>query len=1222
MSLRKKALIVISVTVLGLIAVVYTVLRIVLLGNLLSLEEQTARRNVRRALDAVEAQLGTMDEHARRWASREDTRDFIRDRNPTYVKSNLADEMFIEAGLSLVAYADKSHRIVFAKAMDLRKRREMPFPQQLRQEIEDGSLFSAQGGVKGIELLPSGPVLIASRPIPEGEGKGGVAGAVIVGRPLDLAEIQRLARMTYLSLAVSPLDESEAPPGLYAAAAGEAPIAVEPSDTETMTGYGLVKDACGRRDLVLKVGMSREMYIHGVSSLRRMLLLLLAVGGACGAVVLLLLERIVFSRLSRLGEDVSRIRTSRDLSARVSSSGKDELASLAGAINKMLEGLREWKATLRKGTEKHRGVFEDSLEAMSVTKDGKIVDVNSAWLKLHGYERKDEVIGMDLMDIIHPDDRKILAKRRRMSATQRRRVCQMRDLRKDGSVVDVEVYSSTTDLGGEEAILTTVRDITERKRASQALRQSEEKYRSLVESSPDLIFIADREGRITYINHASTEFCGKEPGEITGTKLMDLLPGSEGEMMLEGISRVFEENRVVQLDHVVSVGGGLRHYSTALTPIHDSQGNVVSVMGIARNITALKNVAEKLAESEEKYRTLFEDSLEAMSVSQEGKIVDVNPAWLRLHGLKSKEEVIGKDVLDIIHPEDRAILRQRRRMPAAERERVCQMRDLRKDGSVVDVEIYSSAITLAGKQAILTTVRDITDQKRAINALLESERKFRQLYEFAPTPYHTLTPDGTITNVNRKWCEVLGYRKEEVIGKSIFDFVLDKDRHLAKASFESKKRSKKFFTRGSEREYLGKDGQVRTFLINDFFSLDEDGNIRSVHTTMEDITERKRLQEQILRSQKMQSIGTLASGVAHNFNNILSIILGNAELAKMSLEPSHEANEFLDEISKATERAAGLAQQLLSVARQQAAERTRISVSALVAGISQSMRVMLDSNIQVTWDAPEDLPDIEVNQSVIEQILTNMCLNARDAMPKGGKLSLKAETVELSSEFCEAHENMKPGLHVCITVTDTGIGMDDAALSNVFDPFFTTKGPDKGIGLGLATAYGTIVSYGGCIDVESEVGKGSSFHIYLPAAPEAESKPASSDTQSVKTGTETILIVDDEKDLADVARRNLKLLGYTVLTAGTGRDAIETYRREHDRIDLVLLDYMMPDMDGEDTYAELKKINPDVKVILSSGYDEKGKVKPLLDAGVDGFVHKPFHLAELSQTIRNVLDRS
>lgn len=514
------------------------------------------------------------------------------------------------------------------------------------------------------------------------------------------------------------------------------------------------------------------------------------------------------------------------------------------------------------------------------------------------------------------------------------------------------------------------------------------------------------------------------------------------------------------------------------------------------------------------------------------------------------------------------------------------------------------------------------ERKRAEEALRVSEEKYRELVQNANSIILRMTPDGTVTFFNEFAERFFGFAQQEILGRNVVGTIVPEressGRDLREMILDIGRQPGRYAT--NENENMRRDGERVWVAWTNKGIADRNGRLTEILCVGNDVTERKRMEEQIRRAQRMESIGTLASGVAHNFNNMLGIILGNADLARLRLGESHEVAPFLDGIATAAERASHLAHQLLSIAQRGARERSLVNVRSLLESTAAALRVMMDSNIEISWRVADRVPAIHANPAEIEQAIMNLCLNARDAMPKGGTITLDAEARDLSASFCAKHEGMEPGAYVCISVRDTGTGMDRETLAKVFTPFFTTKGPDKGTGLGLYTLYGAVKKLGGCVEVESEVGKGSVFRMSLPAAAgeaqAAETRPAEA---LMRSGSGNVLLVDDEASILEIVGCYLVGMGYTVLTATNGREAVETYRREREKISLVILDYMMPGMDGEDTVRALRRINAHVKILAASGYDAAGRVKSLLDVGVEGFLRKPYRLVDLAQKVQGVL---
>ena len=508
---------------------------------------------------------------------------------------------------------------------------------------------------------------------------------------------------------------------------------------------------------------------------------------------------------------------------------------------------------------------------------------------------------------------------------------------------------------------------------------------------------------------------------------------------------------------------------------------------------------------------------------------------------------------------------------------------------------------------------EIAERERAERALRESEEYFRSLWDSIRAGILLVDPETHhIVDVNSFAAGLIGVEEGEICGRLCHGYVCPAE--VGKCPITDLGQTVDF----SERVLLTADSK-RIPILKSVVPVRRNGH-RYLLETFVDITERKQLEEQVLQTQRMQSIGTLASGVAHNFNNILGIILGNAELLNMAVDEGHEAAKFAKRIVGATDRAARLSRQLLSIARRESEETSQIDVRSLVEEIAQSMDTMLDSNIVVHSHVDPSTPALTGVRAEIEQVLMNVCLNARDAMPKGGNLTIKAGPIDLSPDFCETRSQMLPGEHVRISVSDTGTGIDAAARARIFDPFFTTKEPGKGTGLGLTTAYGTITRHKGAIEMDTDVGKGTTFRIYLPAIREEGHEEKAPPNLVHGTGAETILIVDDERSIVAVASRILEKLSYRIIAACNGAEAVEIYRRERRLIDLVLLDYIMPTMDGEDTLLELRRINPSVKVVMASGYDLTTEGMGGAERPIDGFVGKPYRAGELSQAVRQALD--
>jgi two-component system cell cycle sensor histidine kinase/response regulator CckA len=389
---------------------------------------------------------------------------------------------------------------------------------------------------------------------------------------------------------------------------------------------------------------------------------------------------------------------------------------------------------------------------------------------------------------------------------------------------------------------------------------------------------------------------------------------------------------------------------------------------------------------------------------------------------------------------------------------------------------------------------------------------------------------------------------------------------------------------------------------------------------LNDVTDQKRMEARLLQSGKMETAGTLAAGIAHDFNNLLMAIQGNVSLTLFGMNPSHPNYERLKSIEKRVQSGARLTAQLLGYARKGRYEVKPVDLNRLVKEIAYTFG-RARKEITIHQGLAGDLFPIEADQGQMEQALLNLFVNAADAMPSGGSLFLKTGNTTLEKMKGKLYAP-KPGNYVLLTVRDTGTGMDNETKERIFEPFFTTKEMGRGTGLGLASVYGIIKGHGGYVDVESEKGVGTTFSIYLPAT-KAEVSAYTEEKEErvdISRRSETILLVDDEHMVLEVAKQMIEVFGYEVLTAKDGKGAIEVYKANRDRIDMVILDMIMPEMGGGETYDRLKEINPDIKVLLSSGYSIDGQAKEILERGCDGFIQKPFTMNQLSRKIREILD--
>ncbi len=640
------------------------------------------------------------------------------------------------------------------------------------------------------------------------------------------------------------------------------------------------------------------------------------------------------------------------------------------------------------------------------------------------------------------------------------------------------------------------------------------------------------------------------------------------------------------------------------------------VKELENQIAEGKLVQEALQESEESYRSLFENTGTATFVTEEDMTVSrVNAKCEELSGY-SRDDIVGKmKTTDFIPAEELERIKKYhfgRRKKDDDIPPEYELKLVDKNGNIKNVLIQVAMIPKT-KQSI-SSIIDITPQKQAEEELRESEERYRLLVENANDAIFIIE-DGKVKFPNSKTEEMTGYSEKELSEIPFINIIHPDDREMV-----LERRRKRLLGKKPPSIYsfrmINKSGAELLVQINTVFIAWE-GKPATLNF-IRDISEQRRLETQLQQAQKMESVGTLAGGIAHDFNNLLMGILGRTTLISADVDSFHPHTEHLKGIEEYVKSAADLTKQLLGFARGGRYVVEPTELNELIKNQSQMFgRTQKDINIQEKYE--KDLWVVEVDQKQIEQLLLNLYVNSWHAMPGGGELYIQTENIVID-EFFNRPYHVEPGKYVKISVTDTGVGMDKATQQRIFEPFFTTKEMGRGTGLGLASAYGIIKNHDGFIDVYSEKGQGTTFNIYLPAS-EKEAVKEVEIHEELYRGTESLLLVDDEDMIVDVGCGIIDRLGYKSLTAKSGEEAIGIYKKNYDKIDMVILDMIMPDMGGGETYDKLKEINPDIKVLLSSGYSIDGLATEILERGCNGFIQKPFNMADLSKKIREILDK-
>ena len=640
---------------------------------------------------------------------------------------------------------------------------------------------------------------------------------------------------------------------------------------------------------------------------------------------------------------------------------------------------------------------------------------------------------------------------------------------------------------------------------------------------------------------------------------------------------------------------------------------------IIRDQEARKRDDLALRKNEEKYRQLADLLPQIVfETDADGVLTFVNRIAFDQFGFRREDFTESLSMLLAVAPEDRERARELiDRLMAGETVPGSEYRLSSRDGRFFPGMVYASPIFNEGKAVgIRGIVVDLTDMRVAERALIDEEQKFRTLVEESPLGVLLIGQQGNFKYINPKFTDIFGYGLDDIPnGEKWFEHAYP-DVEKRKIAVDTWKADLSDLEVGETR--------LRTFTAACRDNSEKVINFKAVKLssgdqliTCEDITEKNRLEEQFRQAQRMEAIGTLAGGVAHDFNNLLMGIQGRTSIMLMDLDSSHRHFQSLKSIEDYIQSAADLTKQLLGYARGGRYEVKSTDLNELI----KKQDVMLGrarKEIAIHEDFESNLPAVEVDRGQMEQVFLNLYVNAWHAMPGGGSLYVKTKTVALDSQKAKPFK-VASGKYVQVTVRDTGVGMDDATLDKIFDPFFTTKGLGRGTGLGLASVYGIIKNHKGFITAVSEKGQGTSFKFFIPISVKKVEKDALKNGFSVK-GTETILLVDDEPMIIDVGKNLLSALGYEVIWAESGESAVSIYKQMHGKIDLVLLDMIMPGMGGREVYDRLIEINPDAKVILSSGYSIDGKAKEILKRGCNGFIQKPYGINDLSSKIREVLD--
>jgi len=874
------------------------------------------------------------------------------------------------------------------------------------------------------------------------------------------------------------------------------------------------------------------------------------------------------------------------------------------------------ETALLRSEERHRVLVENIHDLVcELDGEGRYLFLSPNYTAMMGYEPAD-LLGRNAFELMHSDDVPPMTEKfLQPSATGTYRY-----LHKNGSWCWMEssaqTFSETS--GGERRSVVVSRDITERRKGEERLRQ----LSGAVEHSPASVVITDTTGNIEYVNPKFTQVTGYTLEEAVGRNPRILKSGELPREFYQGLWKTIKSGHEWHGEFQNRKKNGERYWELAsISPIIDEHGAITHFVAVKEDITAQKEMIETLRRSEAQFRTICEASpLGIIMTDRNADFAYANESFCKLAGV-TFSELSGKGWKDIIHPEDRASVTtdwEQIKYTGQAFRRV--RRYVRPGGDTIWVAVTVAPIhdkeIVRGYMGI---VEDITDHYGVMMSLQKSEARFRQLAENVPGVFWMATQDSkSILYVSPAYEKIWGRSCQSLLNEPLswLEAVHHADRERVREVCNARRNDG---TYDEVYRIVRPDGSIRWIRDRSFKIREGDDKADRIAGIAEDITERKQTDDQLLRSQRMECIGTLAGGVAHDLNNILAPIMLSTELLREGAE-GEMREDMIRTIEECASRGADIVSQVLTFARGVTGDRTVLQLRHLVRELEKIMRETFPRWITIVNRMPRDLWPVTGDATQLHQVLLNLCINARDAMPHEGSLIISGENVELGANARDISPDASPGPYAILEVTDTGMGIPEDIIGKIFDPFFTTKEVGKGTGLGLSTLIGIVKSHGGFVCVSSKTGEGTTFKVYLPASVGADASAGLQEQPAVPKGNgETILIVEDETAIRNVTKDVLTRNGYKVLSVSNGTDGVSAYATRGGEIDVVLTDVMMPMLDGVELTRALKKMNPEVKVIVCTGQATEVRQAELRDLGVHVFLQKPYSSEKLLTTLHEVL---
>ncbi|MEW6531409.1 MAG: PAS domain S-box protein [Thermodesulfobacteriota bacterium] len=908
-------------------------------------------------------------------------------------------------------------------------------------------------------------------------------------------------------------------------------------------------------------------------------------------------------------------------------------AGLRLAVDRLQESLAKGnraEATLNASEKRYRDLVENANDIIYRTDANGFFELfNPVGLRITGYSQE-EISRKHYLDLIHPDYKKQVERFYGLQFVKRipDTYYEVPIINKEGKTVwigqSVQLVMEGNTTVGFQSI---ARDITDRKMAEKSLRKSEERLQLALDGGDLGLWDLDIRTGHAVTNQRAAEIVGYSLDEIeqSFSSWESFIHPDDRQKALEPYF-----NHLAGLTDFSEAEYRARHKSGEWRWIHargkiterDPDGNPVRMTGTFLDITDRKLAESRAAEAKEFAEKIVSASPVGIAVFQaDGQCISANDALGRIVGA-DKERLMTQNFRDLAPWKDSGLLADAERVLS---EGISTQREVYLTslfGKTVWVASRMARFTFGGEHHLLLLFNDISKRRTAEDTLKFEREQLLSLFE---------SINEVILVIDPRTYEILFANRftEDMYGKQLIGGLCYEKlggipgpcSHCINeqiVALQGRPYQWEYSSRVLKRDFLATDRMIRW----------PDGRDVKFQIAI-DITERKEaaqeqdsLRAQLFQAQKMEAVGTLAGGIAHDFNNLLTVVQGFSELLLAEKDQEHPEYDDLQKIFHAAKNGADLVQRLLMFSRKSEPKPVPLNLNSQIVQIEKLLRRTIPRMIDVHLDLSVDLPQINADPSQIEQIVMNLAVNARDAMSDAGKLTLRTSMVTLDEEYCRLHVGATPGEYVLLEVSDTGHGMDKDTVEHIFEPFFTTKARGRGTGLGLAMVYGIVKQHNGHITVQSQVDRGTTFGVYLPAIPD-EMEPDVEDSGTMPAfGTETLLLVDDEDFVRELGARILTKQGYTVLQAANGRDGLDLFKRERSRISLVILDLIMPEMGGMECLKELVTIDPNVKILVASGYSADTSVKETVQMGARGFVTKPFRVKELLREVRSILDNA